>query len=58
MAELSAIDFAQATQRSLPHIIVDPLPVEAYLQDVQSTLRFLPRDWKLPTISPNRDLDT
>ncbi|MCL4365746.1 hypothetical protein M1437_00785 [Patescibacteria group bacterium] len=43
----SAIDFAEATQKSLPHIRVNPLPIDAYLQDVQSTLKFLPRDWEL-----------
>lgn len=43
---ISAIDFAQATQRSLPHISVSPLPIDAYLQQVQSALKFIPRDWE------------
>lgn len=45
---ISAIDFAQTTQRSLPHIRVTPFPVDGYLQEVRSTLKFLPRDWDLP----------
>lgn len=41
----AAIDFANDVQKSLPHLSVEPLPVDAYLQDLQSTLKFLPRDW-------------
>lgn len=44
---ISATEFAQATHRSLPHISVNPLHVDAYLQEVQSTLKFLPRDWEV-----------
>jgi hypothetical protein len=40
-----ANDYVQTVRQSLPHIDVKPLPVKSYLQDVQDTLRFLPRDW-------------
>ena len=46
MSTLAALDFAKVTQRSLPHMSVTPLPVDVYLEDVQSTLKFLPRDWE------------
>ncbi len=39
-----AMAFGQLVQASLPHLTVTPLPVDTYLQDVQATLQFLPRD--------------
>lgn len=42
MTTRMAIDFAKVIQESLPHLSVEPLPVKAYLQDLQSTLQFLP----------------
>lgn len=47
MTTRAAVDFAKVVQRSLPHLIVEPLPIDTYLQDVQSTLKFLPRDWEV-----------
>lgn len=41
----AVVDFARVVQRSLPHLRVEPLPVDTYLQSVQSTLKFLPKDW-------------
>lgn len=36
-----AMDFTQLVQASLPHISVVPLPIEAYLHDVRTSLQFL-----------------
>ena len=44
--EISAIAFAQMTQKSLLNIIVTPLSIDRYLEDIQSTLKFLPKDWE------------
>jgi hypothetical protein len=40
-----ANNYVQVVRESLPGIDITPLPVDEYLQDVQNTLRFLPRDW-------------
>lgn len=42
----SVVNFSRIVRRSLPHLNVEPLPVDAYLQDLQSTLKFLPKDWE------------
>lgn len=44
-ATRSVAAFAQVVEGSLPHISVNPMPVETYLQELQSALKFLPRDW-------------
>ena len=41
----TAVDFAKVAQQSLPHITINPLPVDTYLQDMRSQLKFLPQDW-------------
>lgn len=40
----AALGYAQFVEASLPHLTVSPLPVDSYIQDVQATLQFLPRD--------------
>lgn len=51
----TAAGFAQVVEKSLPQISLSPLPVETYMQDLQSALKFLPRDWgvsqSVPTLA-------
>lgn len=42
----SVIAFARGAENAFRHLSITPLPVETYLQDIQSTLKFLPKDWK------------
>lgn len=46
-ATRAAAQFADFVERSIPQLSVEPLPVETYLQDIQNTLKFLPRDWRV-----------
>jgi hypothetical protein len=41
----SVSHFTQEIQRSIGHITINPLPVDTYLNELQSKLKFLPRDW-------------
>lgn len=40
-----AAAFGRKVLESLPHVSLNPLPVNSYLQDLQPALRFLPKDW-------------
>lgn len=42
-----AIAYAQVVRKSLPHIDLNPIPIVSYLDDLQSALKFLPKDWDL-----------
>ncbi|MBI2034669.1 MAG: hypothetical protein HYT11_02955 [Candidatus Levybacteria bacterium] len=46
MTTRAVADFTHVVLRSLPYVSLKPLPVDVYLQDVESTLKFLPKDWE------------